>query len=182
VASESKARAVINTIKDWDGGSVVLPFGCPDSTTYGQVITIPAKKHTLTKFTFYMAGQAAAGQSMVARGEVYAWNGTGATGSPIAESAKKTIAFGDADFHPVTFRTPKAKPVKPGKQYVIFASIDKDYESCTGNYEVSWASLDGGAYSGGDFAFQNNTGQESNWTTVAWNPIQIDAGMKVFMS
>jgi hypothetical protein len=181
VASESKAKAVINTYKSWDGGSSVVPFGCPDTSTYGQVITIPAKKHKLTKFTFYMAGQAAAGQSMVVRGELYAWNGTMATGSAVAESSPQTLAFGDSGIHAVTFKTGSAK-VKAGKQYVIFASIDKDYESCTGDYELSWASVDGSVYAGGDFAFQNNTGAEGNWTTVPWSVIPIDAAMKVFLA
>lgn len=181
VASESKAKVVIDTYSGWDGGSSVTPFGCPDSTTYGQVITIPKKKHKLTKFSFYMMGQAAAGQSMVVRGELYAWNGTMATGSAVAESKPQTLAFADTSTHAVTFKTKNAK-VTPGQQYVIFASIDKDYEACTGDYEVSWASVDGSAYSGGDFAYQNNAGAEGNWTTQPWNVIPIDAAMKVYMA
>jgi len=177
--SQSKAKLIIDTYSSWNGGSSVSPFGCPDSSTYGQVITIPAKTKKLTKFSFYMAGQAGAGQSMVVRGEVYNWSGSGATGSAVAESKPQTIAFGDASIHAVTFKTPKAK-VTPGKQYVIFASIDKDYEKCTGNYGLWWASLDGSAYSGGDFAFQNNAGNEANWTGASWNPIPIDAAMQVY--
>jgi hypothetical protein len=179
VNSEAKAKAVINTYKVWDGGSAVTPFGCPDTSTYGQTITIPAKMKKLTKFSFYMTGQAAAGQSMVVRGEVYAWNGTMATGSAVAESAPQTIAFGDAAYHKVTFKASGA--VTPGQKYVIFASVDKDYESCTGDYLLTWASVDGTAYTGGDFVFQNNTGNEANWTTQAWAVISIDAATKVFM-
>jgi hypothetical protein len=177
--SESKAKAVINTYKAWDGGSAVTPFGCPDTTTYGQTITIPSGKTKLTKFSFYMTGQASAGQSMVVRGELYKWNGTMATGSAVGESAPQTLAFGDAAYHKVTFKVKGT--VTPGAQYVIFASIDKDYEDCTGSYLLTWASVDGTVYTGGDFAFQNNTGNEANWTTQAWSVIGIDAATKVFM-
>jgi hypothetical protein len=135
--------------------------------------------HTLTKFKFYMTGQAGAGQSMVVRGEVYKWNGTMATGSAVAETAPQTIEFGDAAYHKVTFKAPAA--VTPGDQYVIFASIDKDYEECTGSYLLTWASVDGAVYTGGDFVFQNNTGNEANWTTMPWAVIGIDAATKVYM-
>lgn len=176
----SKAKVVIDTISQWQQNNTVAPFGCPDSTTYGQTITAPAKFKKITKFKFYMSGQAASGQSMVVRGEVYGWNGTMAT-NLVAESKPITIAFDNSDFNEVTFKV-KGASVKPGEQYVLFASIDKDYESCTGNYELTWASLDGTAYSGGDFVFQNNTGNEGNWTTQPWNVLTfLDAGTKVYM-
>jgi hypothetical protein len=116
----------------------------------------------------------------VVRGELYKWNGTMATGSAVAETKPQTLAFGDSSVHKVTFKTGRAK-VQPGQQYVIFASTDKDYEQCTGDYLVSWASVDGTAYTGGDFVFQNNTGSEANWTTLPWNVISIDAATKVYM-
>ncbi len=176
----AKKHATINTFPDYD--QAVGSLGCPNSTTYGETITIPAKKKSLSMFKYYMGGQAASGQSMVVRGELYAWDGTKATGSAIFETAPKTIAFADPTFSFVTFRTPGAK-VKAGKQYVIFVSIDKDYESCTGSYGLTWGAADGTAYTGGGFVFQNNTGDESQWTATSWNTIpSLDAVMKVYMS
>ena len=177
----AKAKVIVDTDQYFDGSNAVLPFGCPDSSVYGQTITIPQKVHKLTKFTFRMSGQAAAGQSMVVRGEVYGWNGTTAT-TAVAESKPMTIAFDNADYNLVTFKV-KAAAVKPGQEYVVFASIDKDYEDCTGNYTLVWGSVDGTKYGDGQFVFQNNRGNEDNWTSGPWTPIGgLDAATKVYGS
>src|SRR4051794_37566336 len=49
-----EGEAVINTYKVFDGHRVVAPFGFPDTTTYGQTVTIPAGWSAITKVTFYM--------------------------------------------------------------------------------------------------------------------------------
>jgi hypothetical protein len=170
----SSPAAAISTYKSWDGSQYVYPFGCPDTTTYGQVITVPKSKHTLSKFTFSWANYGATG-SMVVRGEVYAWDGTKATGSAIFESSPKTISFGDSDFHKVSF-SPTA-PVTAG-QYVIFATIDKDYEQCTGDYLLKWGLVDDSAYSKGTFVYQNNAGDEGQWTVTPWDTYGGDLAFK----
>jgi hypothetical protein len=177
----AKAKVVINTDQYFNGSNVVTPFGCGGaSTVYGETIKIPAKQKVITKYTFEMAGQAASGQSMVVRGEIYAYNGTSAT-TAVAESKPQTIAFDNSDFNKVTFKFKGAK-VKPGQQYVIFASVDKDYEKCTGNYSLTWGSVDGGLYADGVFVFQNNDGNEGNWTSTPMNGISgIDAATLVYM-
>ena len=78
-------KATIDTHKSWDGTTTVQSFGCPNTTTYGETVTVPAGKSKLVKFDFYMNDFGATG-SMVVRGEVYAWNGTSATGSAVAET------------------------------------------------------------------------------------------------
>jgi hypothetical protein len=172
------AKAAINTYKSWDGSQNVTEFGCPNTTTYGQVITVPANKTHLTKFTFPWENLDAG--SMVVRGEVYAWDGSEATGSAVFESAPKTIDFSDGVFHNVAFKVPSAT-VTPGAQYVVFASIDKDYEQCTDGYALAWGSVDDSVYPGGTFVYQNNGGDESQWTTAPWNTFGIDLTLKVFM-
>ena len=128
-----------------------------------------------------MSGHAQAGQSETVRGELYAWDGTKATGPAIFETAPRTIVYQDDALHWEAFKTPGAA-VKPGKQYVIFVSIDKDFESCTGSYGLTWGAADGSAYTGGIFVYQNNTGDESQWTTSAWQRIDaLDPVMKVYM-
>jgi hypothetical protein len=179
-AGIAKKHPTINTYKQYD--QAVGTLGCPNSTTYGETITIPANKTTVTQFRYYMGGQAAAGQSEVVRGELYAWDGSKATGSALFETKKRTIAYADTDFHWEKFRTPGVS-VTPGQQYVLFVSIDKDFEKCMGSYGLTWGAADGSAYADGQFVFQNNTGDESQWTTAAWNPIgSLDAVMKVYMS
>ena len=155
----------INTYKDWNGTDYVYPFGCSDTTTYGQLITAPSK-NMLKKFSFWWANAGGSG-SMVVRGEVYAWDGSEATGSALWESKPRTISYSDSSFHKETFK-PGALPLTPGAQYVLFASIAKDYEQCTNNYELVWGDVDDTSYSGGTFVYQNNGGDEFQWTTVPW--------------
>jgi hypothetical protein len=168
-AFASTEAPTINTFPAWDGSSIVQPFGCPDTTTYGETITVPAGKTTLKKFTF--TWQNLETGSMVVRAEVYAWDGTKATGSSLYEKKKK-ISFPDSNFHNVTFKS-KGIPVTAGSQYVLFTSIDKDYEKCTGDsggYLVGWGLVTtGDPYTGGGFVYQNNSGNEANWTTVPWS-------------
>jgi hypothetical protein len=162
----SSPASAITTYKSWDGTSTVTEFGCPDTTTYGQVITIPNGQTQVNKFHFSWINLNTG--SMVVRGELYAWDGSKATGSALYESSPRTISFGNGVFHKVTFRTGGVS-VTPGAQYVVFASIDKDYEQCT-NYFLGWGLINSGdAYPGGGFVYQNNSGDENQWTTSAWS-------------
>jgi hypothetical protein len=172
------AHPTINTFKDWNGSDFIQPFGCPNTTTYGQVITIPAGKTHLNKYVFKWVNLSTG--KMFVRGEVYAWDGAKATGSALFETAPRKIKFLDSDFHYETF-SGGGVTVTPGHQYVVFASIDKDYESCTNSYEVGWASPFVNDYPGGDFVYQNNSGDESQWTTTPWSDIGFDAAIKVFL-
>lgn len=170
----------INTYGSWDGNSSVIAFGCPNTTTYGQVITIPAGVTKLTKFTFSWKRLDNAA-SLIARGEVYAWDGLKATGSALWESKKRKISYQDFAFHEENFKTPGV-PVTPGGQYVIFASIDKDYAKCTNNYTLGWGSVDDSAYSKGTFVLLNSGGDESQWTTTEWSLSGVDLAFKVTLS
>ena len=64
----SSPASAINTYKNWDGSASVSKFGCPNTTTYGQVITIPGNKRVLNGFTFWWKNVRSG--SMVVRGEV----------------------------------------------------------------------------------------------------------------
>lgn len=175
-ATTPAGNASINTYHDWDGSSEVIAFGCPDTTTYGQVITMPGHQTRINKFTFQLSNYSTG--SMVVRGEIYAWDGSEATGSAIFESAPRTIAYQDAAFHAETFNA-HGVHVKMGGQYVVFASIDKDYEQCTNDYTLGWGSVDDSTYGGGTFVYQNNSGDESQWTTTPWDTFGIDLAVKV---
>jgi len=179
LGSSPVAAKGISTYNSWDGSSDIVPFGCPDTTTYGQVITIPSGQTHLGKFHFSWINLNTG--SMVVRGEVYAWDGSKATGSALYESKPKTISFSDGLYHKVGFKATLV-PVTPGAQYVIFASIDKDYEKCTNDYEVGWGYIGSDVYPGGNFVFQNNTGDESQWTTTPWTDFGADVAFKVALS
>lgn len=163
----SSPAAASGTYKHWDGSSLVEAFGCPNTTTYGQTITIPSNRHFLNKFVFSWINLSSG--SMVVRGEVYAWDGAKATGSALWEGAPRTISFNDGVFHKVHFNT-GVLAVTPGAQYVIFASIDKNFEQCQNDYILGWGLVNSGDfYPGGGFVYQNNGGDESQWTTTPWS-------------
>ena len=168
-----------NTFDKWDGASTVQAFGCPNTTTYGEVITIPGNRTHLNRFAFDWINLNTG--SMVVRGEVYAWDGTKATGSALYESRPRTIAFNDSAFHRETFKT-GVLPVNPGAQYVIFASIDKDYEQCQNNYILAWGFMSSDIYRDGFFVYQNNSGDENNWTTTTWNGLGGDLAFRAATS
>jgi hypothetical protein len=168
VTALASPASALGTYKDWDGTSQVIDFGCPNTTTYGQTITIPANRHFMNKIVFSWINFTSGG-SMVVRGEVYAWDGEKATGSALWESNPRTISYGDSSFHRIHFDT-GVLAVTPGQQYVVFASIDKDFEQCTNDYELGWGLVTSGdVYPGGGFVYQNNGGDESQWTTTPWN-------------
>jgi hypothetical protein len=179
-ASTAGRGATINTFKDWDGSTFIFPFGCPDTTTYGQVITVPNHKSHLKKFRFSWSNYDGSG-SMVVRGEVYAWAQGRATGPSLWESPPQSVSFGDDAFHKVVFK-PGGIGLTPGAKYVLFASIDKDYEQCTDFYQLEWASVPDTAYTHGTFVYQNNAGDESQWTTTKWDDYGIDLAVKAYLS
>ncbi len=148
----------IDTTPSWDGSNAVSPFGNPNTATYGQTITAPAGGATLTDFTFYMKVPS----SCVFRGEVYAWDGTKATGAALWEGAPTTT--NDTAFNPVTFNT-GGVALTGGQQYVLFASVSKDPATGSG----IWGFILADAYPGGDFVFMNNGYDPSQWTASTWD-------------
>jgi hypothetical protein len=180
-ASTAKRHPTINTYKFWKGSRYIWPFGCSNTTTYGQVITVPSGKSHLRKFVFAWRNYSGSG-SMVVRGEVYAWAGSKATGASLFESAPRTIAFGDSVFHKEGFRLPGGIAVTPRQKYVIFASIAKDYEQCTDSYELAWGGVPDSKYARGTFVYQNNGGDESQWTSSGWTTnYGIDLAFKAYL-
>jgi len=157
----------LSTYKDWDGSEFISTFGCPNTSTYGQIITIPTGKQTLDAFSFWWRNNGHRHGSMVVRGEVYAWDGAKATGSSLYESPPRTISYGDNLFHKESF-APAGLALTPGAAYVIFASIDKDYEECQKPTLLAWGFISESTYSGGLFVFQNNSGNSGQWTSSPW--------------
>jgi hypothetical protein len=159
--------AALNTYKDWNGTKAVRSFGCPELSTFGQTITIPKGRTILIQFSFWWRNDSSNLGSMVVRGEVYAWDGSKATGTPLWESEPRTISYQDDSFHGEVFET-GGVAVTPGAKYVLFASIDKDYQQCMNDYRLDWGVVRGGKYRGGDFVFQDNDGDWQNWTSTPW--------------
>jgi hypothetical protein len=149
----------IDTYTPWNKSFSISSFGYyPGNTpTYGQTITVPAGESGLTSFTFYLEVD----PTVIFRGEVYAWDGTKATGSCLYESAPTHTTQGQ-NFEAVTFYTGLTSVI-PGNMYVLFATTSKDTGSGGGS---GYWGLAGDVYSG-NFVYTNNN-DYSQWTTSPW--------------
>lgn len=161
----AKPAPTIDTYIDWTGAYAGL-FSRPETPTFGQVITVPADETDLLRFRFYLGHQAGTGH-LVLRGEVYAWNGTMATGQALWEGAPRRIAYRGGDFHRVGFHA-GGIALAAGAQYVLFASISKDYRQATPGYGLKWASVSDRSYRPGTFVYLSDRGDESRWTSESW--------------
>jgi hypothetical protein len=162
----------IDTYSVWNGTDYVFPFGHPNTTTYGQTVTVPSGTTRLIRFAFWMAADTGTGTIQL-RGEVYRWDGDSATGSAVWESNVRRVKFveGDPTFQRVKFRVDGVAKLVPGETYVFFASIDKDYEETDPNVLNHWGANEFDALPGGAVVYQNNGGDEEAWTTQGWSSI-----------
>jgi hypothetical protein len=136
-APTAQARTVIDTTDSWNGTKALFTFGRPEAATYGQVVTVPAGDTVLDSFTFYMRELPFTATTMTFRGEVYAWDGSKATGPALWESAPRSLTH-TSTFQEITFPTGGVTLAR-GRQYVLFASVSKDYEQ---NADPSFAEWD----------------------------------------
>ena len=167
--AQSGARghaATIDTYASWDGKSSTSGFGCGGGTDLGQVVTVPEGKTTIDKYDFWVLYGGQSG-SLVLRTEIYAWDGSKASGPALYESRPQTIDYTDDKYHKLSYK-PAGVQVTAGQQYLIFGTIDKDYEQCDGVYGLRWASVTGDVYPGGQSEYQRDFGDESEWTLMKW--------------
>lgn len=162
-AASLMAQGPIDTLTSWDGAAFVEPFGVPSAATYGQTITVAADSGSLVSFGFEIGNCRASGNVSV-RGEVYAWDGSKATGSPLFESPTTAIS-GNGGFQLVTFY-PGGLNLTPGA-YVLFATTSRDQVGAPFS-RCQWGAVAATAYPGGKYVFINNATDTSLWTSAAW--------------
>jgi hypothetical protein len=162
-AGAALADTVIDTRSQANGSICCFERAFP---TYGQVITAPADDTQLDSFTFFMSTN-----TVVMRGEVYAWDGEKATGPNLYESEPRTIS-NTSGFEEVTFDTGGVQLV-PGQQYVLFATMSKDYESsANSSATATWLGVHSGSgdtYPGGSYVRMSNGSSFDQLFTNAWN-------------
>jgi hypothetical protein len=171
-AMPALAQTSIDTFATWDGSAYISSFGVPNTATYGQYITVASGSTALQSFSFKIGN---CGAAVTMRGEVYAWDGSKATGPALYESAATTIPASSA-YQTVTF-TPGGLTL-PAGQYVLFASTSRDQASAP-NSACRWGAVSDSAIANGYFVFQNNTADVSMWTGSAWSVIHQDLAMQV---
>ena len=172
-AGSLMSQGPINTVPSWNGATYVAHFGVPDTATYGQTITVAPGPAVVSSFGFEM-GHCNATQTF--RGEVYAWDGVKATGPGLFESPVTTLPASDS-FQLVLFNT-GALTLPPGA-YVIFATTSRD--QLTGS-QCEWGNVLDTAYPEGNYVYQNNGADPSQWTSVAWGPQPFDLAFQVNMT
>jgi len=153
------ADTAIDTTPSWVGIGVNA-FGPPIYETFGQTITVPVTDAVLLSWTFFMEQS----PSTQFQGEVYAWNGTMATGPSLFESPVMTTTNANV-FQPITFNT-GGLALTPGDTYVLFASSSTDAQSGGGG---TWGFVPGGGgYTGGSFFALDNGTSTAQWTSEFW--------------
>ena len=163
VAAPAQAQLSINTIPFWDGSTFISPFGVTDTATYGQTITVPAGGTVLNSFAFEVGNCSA---NVNFRGEVYAWNGTLATGSSLYESSPVTVNA-SSSYQVITFNTGGIN-LSAGT-YVLFGSTSKDQTGAPSS-SCRWGALpDTSRYPSGQFVYLNNNTNVGQWTSLSWN-------------
>lgn len=171
----AKADTTYNTIPAWNGTSYILPFGSPNTATYGQTFVAPTD-NVLTSFTFYLSG--AVGTSLDVEADVFAWSGSmtggsapqGATG-PALYTSPSFVINGTGSFTPVTVIT-GGVDLTPGQNYIALFTISNpaDYGSSIGT--MVWGDIYPGHVAndgGGGFNFYNNGSNYAALNTTSWD-------------
>lgn len=145
-----------------------------DTSTYGQTFTAPTT-NVLNDFTSYLGipstAQSTGSGPIQYQADVYAWDGTKATGSALFTSTH-TYTLSGSGYVPVLTST-GGTTLTAGQQYVSFlttAGLQSGQPSST----VSWETTDyfQSAYAGGQFVYISAGNDASKLTTTSWaNPI-----------
>lgn len=133
---------------------VIYSWGLPDTAAYGQTFTLGSAA-TLNNFAFRINDL---GTSIDFVAYVFGWDTDRTVGSALLSVAGATLGS-DAM---TTISVAAGNLALGAGQYVAFLQAKS-------NGDAGWGSVSGSdAYSGGAFVFQNNTGDESQFGTVAW--------------
>src|SRR5581483_4764318 len=169
-APPASANTVIDTRSATNG--TVSSFGLPDTSTYGETITVPPGESSIDSFVFQMLVPT----QVQFRGAIYQWDAVNshATGAPLWVGPTQSTPSGAQN--DITFTT-GGVPVVAGAQYVLFATASfDDGPAGTG----SWRRGPDTNYSGGTFVFLNNGTNEGQLTTATWSTFfGIDLGFEV---
>lgn len=177
LTSVAQADTSISTLAGWDSSSSVQNWGIPNTATYGQTITAPATDNVLTGFTFEL--NVPAGVPYTA--DVYAWDGSKATGTALYQSAPQTTAGPSSAFVPTTINT-GGVALTSGQQYVLFLTTS-GVQGALANVGGSWGQTQSqDIYGGGSFVFLNNGNDPSQLTTQNWDQNYLGQGADLAFS
>ena len=148
-------------------GLEFVPFGRPDTQTYGQTFRTPTVDTKLANFAVWLRSDEVAFE---VKAYVYAWDGQKATGSalftsdllfaPVGGLTKTTVQIGGVN-------------LVAGNAYVFFLSTSGLQGSTLGGVEcaIDCYSND---YADGAFVWQDNGDDTSKWTIEEWENFEGD--------
>ncbi len=149
------ALAASVTIDTTPQNRSVIYFGVGGTATptYGQTIVSPTEQ-TLRSFTFLIQLPTA----VIFRGEVYAWDGTKATGAALYQSGPRQTTD-PAVFEAITFDT-GGVALAAGASYVLLATTLRDTSPAG---RGAFGARGDNPYTGGTYVYQNNPSVLTPW-------------------
>ncbi|MDH3997469.1 MAG: PEP-CTERM sorting domain-containing protein [Desulfuromonadales bacterium] len=163
----SQATPFISTVPSWDGVSALVPFGEPNTSTFGQTFTVTGSETVLDNFTFYLDDHLNP-DFVDFEAYVYTWNGSQATGSALYGSGPmSTTNNGGSDGMETISINTGGVSLASGNQYVAFLSASNLFDTIAGTAGMGF--IMGDAYALGDLVYDNNGGDFSLLTTSAWS-------------
>jgi hypothetical protein len=178
VSSTASAGLTIDTNPSWDGNQFISSFGVTNTATYGQTIVVPIGQNRIDSFSFQVGFANAAIQFQP---EIYAWNGTSATGAALWEGAPVTLPAGNG-YTRFTFTIPGGLTVTGGSAYVLFVSTSKLQTGAPSSSSRFGSIGNNTTYPDGQFVFINNAANPAQWTTNAWSSIAQDLAFSVVLN
>lgn len=135
--------------------SAIASWGLPNTAAYGQTFTL-GSAGSLDNVTFRIDDS---GSAVTYDLQVFAWGGTMATGTSLGSVSGATS--GVSGMSTVSIGTGGID---------LGAGTFVAFLQATSNGGTRWGSVNGSdAYAGGEFVFQNNGGNTSQWTTSNWS-------------
>ena len=169
-ATGLNAPTTTTNVPAWNGGEFVSQFGVPQSSVYGQTFIIPNGDQVLSSFTF----QLQLPTSINFRGQVFAWDGTKATGPALYTSPTVQTTDGNV-FQPITFATNNI-PVTAGATYVLLIDTLLDTQTIAAAGRAGFTGAD--TVAAGDF-FYINANSEAEVNTQPWSTLGGDLAVSI---
>jgi MYXO-CTERM domain-containing protein len=155
------------TLIDTRPDNAVAVFEFPTQATVGQVVKVPTNDPRPLTLDLRINGSAL----QTFRGELYAWDGTKATGPNLYESGPRTT--GGVAMETVTFDLSALPVLVPDGLYVFFVTLAKDPNPPVVPGTIGTRSDEPYA----DGTQVHGSANPADWTTVAWTPVASDLAM-----
>ncbi len=171
--NSGEAITLVETYSFWDGRSYVIPFGEPDTATYGQVFMVPNNEDTaLSNFSFWVESDNN-NPIIDFKPYVYEWDGHKITGSALFEGPVMSTTNASG-YQEILVNTGNVN-LMPGQKYVAFFSASGLFGDGKDG-RATFGAIYQSVYPYGEFVFFNNGNDfaklySSNWNCWSWDDL-----------